>query len=101
MSSIQRYHFQCLWAKAHKLQLLYIFTMKVIDVYRQSVKKKRATSPEEKILQLKLNLTSFTMFTSIPRYTIAREIVGTIYTHRTISTGVVSAVIDIYQNNGN
>ena len=39
------------------------------------------------------------MFTTIPRYTIAREIVGTIYTRRTISTGVVSAVIDIYQNN--
>ena len=90
---------RCLRAKAHKLQLLYIFVLKVIEVYRQSVKKRRAISPEEKCLLLKPNLTNFTMFTSIPRYTIAREIVGTIYTRCTISTGVVSTFIDIYQNN--
>ena len=65
-----------------------------------SVKKRRATLPEENFLLLKPNLTSFTVFTSITRYAAAREIVGIIYTRRTISTGVVSAVIDIYQNNG-
>ena len=66
----------------------------------QSVKKRRATSPEEQSLLLKPNLTSFTVFTSIPRYAVAREIVGTIYTRCTISTWVVCAVIDIYNNNG-
>lgn len=40
---------RCLWAKAHKLQLLYIFVLKVIEVYRQSVKKRRAISLEENV----------------------------------------------------
>ena len=99
MSSIQRYHLRSVFASKSAQTAATLYLCQVIEVYRQSVKKRRAISPEEKCLLLKPNLTSLAMFTSIPRYTIAREIVGTIYTRCTISTGVVSTFIDIYQNN--